>query len=159
MMRITSAAAVLWVLPAMAHAALYWEAGVLSNKPTVCFVGDALSARPDRVAQIKGALAWFEEAANIRFQYLNACTSVPKPNGDDHFGADIRVVIPNTSWGSTADVFAALNPIPGKGCGQSEGGGGWSNSPADLNNRRACLFNLHLGDDAFAEEIFFGQPP
>ncbi len=144
-----------------AEAALYWGFGVQpSNRPTVCFVGDATTGRPQRVAEIQLALRWFEEAANIRFQYVGACLSKPlAPGGNDRFTADIRIVIPQTAWGAVTDVYDAVNPIPGKGCDLTEGGGGWANPPSEVEAKRACLFNVHLGDDSFATaEYVFGQP-
>lgn len=148
-----------WLRPALcagmtllahqAHAALYWNSGAQTSKPTLCFAGDASSKHPDRIKTIKGILAQFEQAGNVRFQYQDTCTS----NGDatkDNFTADIRIVIPQTSYGSVSNVFGQLKPIPGIGCTREEGSGGWSWPPNTRDERRECLFNLHLGNDNYA---------
>jgi hypothetical protein len=95
-----------WLLPAAllasvagtANAAVYWFHGVRGNTVSVCFVGDAVTSRPDRVSQVLGYLREFEYSVNVRFDYLGRCpASVVKPNGDDFFTGDIRVVLPHTS--------------------------------------------------------------
>ncbi len=139
----------LTLLTQQAQAALYWNNGAQTSKPTLCFAGDASSKRPDRVKAIKAILAQFEQAGNVRFQYQDTCTS----NGNatkDNFTADIRIVIPGTSYGTVKNVFGQLKPIPGIGCTREEGGGGWSWPPDTRDDRRECLFNLHLGDDNYA---------
>ncbi|MFN9635571.1 MAG: hypothetical protein ACK55D_02505 [Synechococcaceae cyanobacterium] len=143
------------VAPA-ARAALWWEAGSQTSTPSVCFAGDATTSRPDRVQAIKAILSQFEQAGNIRFQYQDTCLNEGTAS-KDKFTADIRIVIPNTAYGSVANVFNQLNPIPGKGCTLSEGGGGWSWPPNTRNTRRECLFNLHLGDDNYTA-VGFGDP-
>ncbi len=152
-MRISLSALLLIVLLAgsPAHAGLYWNAGVRSTQVSVCFVGNALSARPDRVTQILDYMHDFELAANVRFNYLGTCpASVPLPNGNDFFNGDIRMIIPDIN-------VSAIGMVPGNGCpmfggaGSYNGGnndwGSWSNAPNDLTPNRACLYNLKLGDD------------
>lgn len=144
------------VLAPLAQAALYWEAGTQDKQPTLCFAGDASTSRPARVKAIKDILAQYEQAGNIRFQYKDTCVS----NGTaakDNFTADIRIVIPGTAYGGTANVFNKLDPIPGIGCTRKDGGGGWSWPPDTRDSRRECLFNLHLGDDNYAA-AGFGDP-
>lgn len=147
--------------PQAVHAGLYWESGVQSSRPILCFAGNASTHRSGRVADIKQILAQFEWAANIRFQYQDSCTSSPV-GGKDRFSGDIRIVIPNTSYTTASgtvypDLFGALNPIPGQGCTLTGGGGGWSWEPNTRDLRRECLFNLHLGDDNYAA-VKFGDP-
>ncbi len=49
------------------QAALYWLHGVRDRDITVCFVGAAVTVRPDRVEQIIDYIEEFEKVANIRF--------------------------------------------------------------------------------------------
>jgi hypothetical protein len=144
---------------ALILAVLYWNAGVRTSKPSVCFVGDALTARPARVAQIKEWLKQYEQAANIRFDYKATCTSQTQADGTVFWTDDIRVVIPNTTApGVAGDVYNAVKPVPGTNCPMDDpGGGGWSNSPAEYTANRPCLYNMHLGDDSFAT-AGFGDP-
>ena len=65
-----------------ANAGVYWFHGVRDNTVTVCFVGDAVTSRPDRVSQVLGYLREFEYSVNVRFDYLGRCpASVMTPNG------------------------------------------------------------------------------
>lgn len=140
----------LLLLPGMAGAGLYWQQGVRSSTISVCFVGDALSSRPDRVAQIVEYIGDFELYANIRFNFLGTCPASVPQGGMDWFGGDIRVVIPNTS-------VNAVGMVPGNGCpmfggaaaydGGNSNWGSWSNAPNDLTANRPCQYNLKLGDD------------
>lgn len=133
-------------------ASLYWNAGVRSSTVTVCFVGDALTARPQRVQQVLTYIKEFSYAANITFNVLGTCpASQPQPSGNDWFDGDIRIVIPNTS-------VSGEGKVPGQGCyltddeyqpGDNMGWGSWSHSPQDLGPRRGCLYNLKLGDDGW----------
>ncbi len=139
-----------------AGAGLYWEAGIQDKKPTLCFAGNATTVEKDRVDEIKNILRQFEYAGNIKFQYQGSCTSTPNA-GKDNFTGDIRIVIPKTAYGNYSKVFDALNPIPGLGCTRTEGGGGWSWPPDTRDQRRECLFNLHLGNDNY-NAVNFGDP-
>lgn len=133
-------------------ASLYWNAGVRSSTVTVCFVGDTLTARPQRVQQILTYIKEFSYPAKIDFSFLGTCPgSKPQPSGNDWFDGDIRVVIPNTS-------VSGEGKVPGQGCyltddeykpGDNVGWGSWSHSPQDLEPRRGCLYNLKLGDDGW----------
>lgn len=117
----------------LSRAAVYWASvngaplalGVRGRDVTVCFVGNAVTARPDRVRQIVDYIQRFEWAANIRFYTVGgarlstaaqndmASLRCPPPtqqgNGWDAYAGDIRVVISNT------DVDAT-DPVPGNGC-------------------------------------------
>jgi hypothetical protein len=141
-----------------AQASLYWFHGVRGSTPSVCFVGDALTSRPARVAQVLDYIRDFERAANIRFNYLGTC---PAPlvlaNGNEWHSGDIRVVLPGTSVPFTGAV-------PGVGCpmfldengnynGKNNGGGSWSNPPDGLSANRGCRYNLKLGNDADASGV------
>ena len=126
-----------------AEAALYWFQGVRSKTITVCFVGNAVATRLDRVQQIMTHLKQFEYAANVRFTYLGACAaSVPQFNGNDYFAGDIRVHL------AGIDIPWTTGPVPGMGCPMtSQPASSWSNAPDDLTLNRPCLYNLQLGDD------------
>lgn len=136
--------------PAHGWSGLYWQQGVRSTPISVCFVGNALTARPARVAQILEYINDFTLYANLRFTYLGSCPASVPQGGLDWFGGDIRVVIPNINVSGTGMV-------PGNGCpmfggagaynGDNDGWGSWSNAPNDLAANRPCLYNLKLGDD------------
>ncbi|MFD0363043.1 hypothetical protein ACFQZZ_16485 [Nocardia sp. GCM10030253] len=127
-----------------ADAALYWQLGVRDSTVSVCFVGDATTARPDRVQQILDNLREFEYAANVRFDSWGRCPAATRsPDGNDFHDGDIRVVIPGTSVSGTGQV-------PGQGCPATTGNinwGSWANPPSDLEMNRHCVYNLKLGDD------------
>jgi len=145
---------ILWILGVASgvQAGVYWNAGIQPSSVSLCFVGDALTSRPDRVQQILDYIEEFEWAANIRFDYWGTCpSSVAQPDGTDFFDGNIRVVIPGVSVNGTG-------PVPGNGCpmfldengtynGANDGWGSWSNPPSDLPIHRSCQYNLKLGDD------------
>jgi hypothetical protein len=146
-----------------AEASLYWFQGVQTSPITLCFVGDALTSRPDRVEEILTHLKEFEGAANIQFDYWGTCPpSITQPTGYDYFNGDIRVVIPNVSISGTG-------PVPGVGCpmfdqmepggynGDNDGWGSWSNSPNDLGINRSCQYNLKLGDDPWNDTPYLNH--
>src|SRR5262245_25216855 len=100
----------LWGTTAHGNAAVYAQNGVRGDAVTVCFVGDALVSRPDRVQQAMDHLKQYEYAANVDFQLIGTCPPPAKQqNGNDFYGGDIRVVLPATSVSGTGLV-------PGKGC-------------------------------------------
>ncbi len=161
-------AALLAGVAGAANAGVYWFHGVRDNTVTVCFVGDAVTSRPDRVSQVLGHLREFEYSVNVRFEYLGRCpASVMTPNGDDFFAGDIRVVLPHASGTRTPTWTGpeGTGPVPGKGCtvfqrddgkycdsscnkdSNNDRWGSWSNPPDDLAANHACLYNLKLGDD------------
>lgn len=152
---------VLFICDATANAALYWQQNVRAKQISVCFVGDAVTARPDRVAQILDYISQFEWGANIRFNYWGTCPAATQSaNGNDYYNGDYRVVIPNTS-------VAGTGVVPGKGCpmfldngvynGKNDGWGSWSNAPDDLNENRPCLYNLKLGDDPWNDTPYLNH--
>jgi hypothetical protein len=128
----------------------------------VCFVGDALTSRPDRVAEVAGDLRHFEWAATVRFAFWGQCPApTTGPDGNDVHDGDIRVVLPNTSVSGTGAV-------PGRGCtmfrdaqgnydGRNDGWGSWSNAPDDLVPNRPCLYNLKLGDDPWNADPYLNH--
>ncbi len=121
-----------------AEAGLYWRHGVLDKYITVCFVGDAVTSRPDRVEETVTYLQEFEYAANIRFislagqSILEEITpgsgggignlACPPPttagNGDSVYAGDIRVVLRYTNGTKVASWPGeeGTGPVPGKGC-------------------------------------------
>jgi hypothetical protein len=134
-----------------AFGGVFGIAGQQSNRPTFCFVGDALTSQPARISQILLYLKHLEGAGNIRFDYRGTCpASRPRPNGDDSYAMDIRVVLPGTSAATTG-------MIPGRGCtkyvdggvynGLNDGGGSWSDFPSERDAHRSCLYNLKLMGD------------
>ena len=151
-----------------ARAALYWASangvpvgqGVRGKYVSVCFAGNAVTERPSRVREIVVHLQEFEWAANIRFVTVNGGMLLDAannnisdlqcpppstlPNGDDFHDGDIRVALLQTN--------VPVDPpgmVPGIGCTQPRVGPSWSNPPWELDwsDRRACLYNLKLGDD------------
>ena len=133
-------------LPIAAHAALYWNHDVRSSPISVCFVGNAVSARQDRVEEILSYINEFEHYANIRFMPVMPgtwqCPSpTTRPDGTDFYNGDIRIVLPGTG-------VVLTGPIPGNGCTADSPGSSWSNPPDELEVNRSCLYNMKLGDDA-----------
>ncbi|MCC7353373.1 MAG: hypothetical protein IT330_06400 [Anaerolineae bacterium] len=159
--RLLVVALMVWlVMPTPVWPAAYWFHGVRSRDITVCFAGNAVSARPNRVREIVGHLTRLEQAANIRFlapsgQRLAfeagpsgninalACPApTQQPNGDDFFAGDIRVAL----WATNVDT-SPPGMVPGNGCTQAKVASSWSNPPDELAQKRACQYNLVLGDD------------
>lgn len=147
----------LWLLmPTVVWPATYWFHGVRGRDITVCFAGNAVTARSPRVREIVGHLAQYKYAANIRFVSISgspidavavSALACPPPtqqsNGNDYYNGDIRVAIPGTNM----PVFGGTNLVPGVGCTQQQGDSSWSNPPDELALRRSCQYNLVLGDD------------
>ncbi|QSQ17491.1 hypothetical protein [Myxococcus landrumensis] len=144
------------VLAAGSAQAAAWNGGVHDSTPSICFVGNALTARPARVQQVLEYIEDYERAANIRFTYLGTCPApVVLANGTEWHNGDIRIVL----WGTSVSPFGQ---VPGVGCpmfldengnytGENDDGSSWSNSPASLSAHRGCRYNLKLGDDADAQ--------
>jgi hypothetical protein len=160
-------AALLATSAGAADAALYWFHGARGDTVSVCFVGDAVTSRPARVAEVLRYLR-SSNSVNVRFDYLGPCPPPQaQPNGDDFFPGDIRVVLPHTTGTklSTWSGPEGTGPVPGKGCAvflrddgkycdsscnkdsNNDRWGSWSTGPDDLDTDRACLYNLKLGDD------------
>lgn len=143
-----------------ANAGLYWFQGVHDASISLCFVGNALTARPARVQEILADVHEFELAANIRFDYLGTCPPAVPLFGKDYFGGDIRVVIPGINVSGTGMV-------PGNGCpmfggaaaydGGNDGWGSWSNAPDDLIANASCMYNLKLGDDPWNADPYINH--
>lgn len=109
--------------------------GVHERDITVCFAGDAVGARPDRVEEVVNQIRRFEQVANIRFYTVTSnqrlrdaldtnptalnCPEQPteQPNGFDSYAGDIRLGLPGVTLipGTAIDAFAH---VPGYGCGQ-----------------------------------------
>jgi len=154
--------------PPPAQAALYWFQGVRSKNISVCFAGNAVTARPDRVREIVGHLRQFEYAANIRFLTLDGtsihdaaarggniqkltCPAPTTVGGKSYYAGDIRVALWNTN--------VPVDPpgmVPGTGCTMPLVGSSWSNAPDALTPNRPCQYNLKLGDDDL--DMTVGQP-
>jgi hypothetical protein len=149
------------VMPTPVWPAAYWFHGVRSRDVTVCFAGNAVTARPARVREIVGHLQRYQYAANVKFKALSGkslaeeagptgnlnalgCPApTQQPNGTDSYAGDVRVAL----WSTNVD----LNPpgmVPGVGCTQPKVASSWSNPPDELELKRACQYNLVLGDDA-----------
>jgi hypothetical protein len=148
---------------------------VRSKTISLCFVGDAVTSRPDRVEQVLMYMREFEYAANIRFvsvaghpveqafdqdpNNLKCPPPTKQANGNDFYNCDIRIVLRNTAGTKVASWpgEGGTGPVPGQGCpmflkdgkydSNNNGWGSWSNAPNDLGPNRACLYNLKLGDD------------
>lgn len=162
--RLALVALAVWLLmPTVVWPAAYWFHSVRGRDITVCFAGDAVSVRPDRVREIVGHLTRYEHAANIRFLTLSgqslaleagvgsnlnalACSAATKqPNGNDYYAGDIRVALWNTNVSTSPP-----GKVPGVGCTQDKQPSSWANPPDELELKRACQYNLVLGDDADA---------
>lgn len=163
-----------------AHASLYWESGLRGSSVSVCFVGNAVSKRPDRVREVVSDIGQYEYAGNVRWTTVGgksldveatghiadlACPAPTKlSNGHDSFAGDVRVVLASTNVSGTG-------PPAGKGCtmfrksngkydGTNNGWGSFSNSPNDLPTYRSCIYNLKLGDDPWPKNgVATGNPP
>ena len=139
-----------------AHASLYWFRNVHANPITVCFVGDAVTSRPDRVQQVQDYMQEFEDVANIVFDYLGACPApTTRPDGTNAYAGDIRIILPNiniSGTGAVPGVGCALynQTDPGGYNGGNDTWGSWSLGPSNLEPFRSCLYNLKLGDDGNA---------
>jgi hypothetical protein len=142
-----------------AQAALWWFHGVRDKQISVCFAGNAVSVRPDRVREIVGHLQHFEYAANIQFMTTAgtrardevqpggnidrlACPGPTWVDGKDYYDGDIRVAL----WHTDVPVDPP-GMVPGVGCTQAKVGSSWSNPPDELDLKRPCQYNLKLGDD------------
>lgn len=149
-------------MPEPASASVYWNNGVRSSTISVCFAGDAVTVRPDRVTEVLGDIENFTYYANIEFNYLGACAApTTQANGDDYFAGDIRVALSSTN-------VDALGVVPGEGCpmflddngnynGKNDTWGSWSNAPDDLEVNRACQYNLKLGDDPWSSDPYLNH--
>lgn len=141
------------------EAALWWFHGVRSAEISLCFAGNAVTQRPNRVREIVTHLQEFEYAANIRFVTtagtrardeiqpggdINklACPAPTTVDGKSYYDGDIRVAL----WSTDVPVDPP-GKVPGVGCTQDKVGSSWSNPPDELEAKRPCQYNLKLGDD------------
>lgn len=98
--------------PIDAGASLHWMQGIRTTTPvSVCFVGDALTSRPARVAQILDDISDYTLAADVRFTYLGTCPASVPQGGKDCFGGDVRAAIPSTI---AYTVSPAVADFPGR---------------------------------------------
>ncbi|NOZ51154.1 MAG: hypothetical protein GXP37_14080 [Chloroflexi bacterium] len=151
-----------------AQASLYWFQGVRSRDISLCFAGNAVDIRADRVREIVGHLQRFEYAANIHFLTMDgtpiqdaaasggniqklACPAPTWVNNKSAYAGDIRVAL----WKTNVPVDPP-GMVPGVGCTQALKGSSWSNSPNDLDAKRPCQYNLKLGDDD--RDMTVGKP-
>jgi len=124
---------------------------------SVCFVGDALTARPDRVAEVTAAFARIEGAVNLRFTGFTACA--PKKKGIcvdtegqasqcEMYPEDIRIVLD----GTTFDGITTNRQIPSSysDCLDLGAYSSWAHFPhiVDHPGYRACPWNAAIGDDS-----------
>jgi len=149
--RLQALGALLAVAVPAARASVFAGGGVRTSPIDVCFVGDAVTSRPDRVAQVQTFLQEFSFAANIVFTGFGQCPAATQAGGKDSYPGTMRVVLPSTSQSGTGKV-PTLNQCPmflenGTYNGKNDGWGSWSNFPNDLTPNRSCLYNLKLGDD------------
>jgi hypothetical protein len=141
------------------EAALWWYHGVRGKQISVCFAGNAVSERPDRVREIVGHIEHFEQVANIQFLTTDgtrardeieadgninrlACPDPTWVDGKHYYDGDIRVAL----WSTDVPVDPP-GMVPGVGCTQAKKGSSWSNPPDELALKRSCQYNLKLGDD------------
>ncbi len=153
---------------APAQAGLYWFQGVRSKNITVCFAGDAVDVRANRVQEIVTHLQQFEYVANIRFLTIDgtpiqeaasqggdiqklACPAPTWVDSKSYYDGDIRVAL----WNTNVPVDPP-GTVPGTGCTVALVGSSWSGSPNDLPLNRPCQYNLKLGDDDL--DMTVGKP-
>jgi hypothetical protein len=151
------------VMPATVRPASYWFHGVRGRDVSVCFAGNAVTQRPVRVREVVGHLMHFQYAANIKLLALSgksldfeagptgtlANLGCPAPtqqsNGNSYYAGDVRIAL----WSTNVDV-SPPGKVPGVGCTQDKKASSWSNPPDELEVKRACQYNLVLGDDGDA---------
>lgn len=151
-----------------AHAAFYAGWGTLAfNRDgpdfSLCFPGDAVDQRPDRVLNVLNHVRHIEWAANIKFHPPGdktiriqsgkpliatdwRCPDTGAANGQLPQGdlGDVRVLLytaANATWWST-------DPVGGQGCAIVNFGSSWGATGNEPKLSRWCNFNVKLGDDA-----------
>ncbi len=132
----------------------------LQPRPTqlsVCFYGDALTSRADRVKAITDALRNnTEAAANLRFTGFGTCQapttgtcgSGAQAHSCDQYPGDIRIALDGTQIGGVA--VTRQIPASFTDCSDHGAWSSWSQFPAwvDQPDHRACPYNAAVGDDA-----------
>lgn len=124
---------------------------------SVCFVGNALTARTDRVNEIRDILkSYFEGAANIKFTGFGTCQ--PPTTGKcgtgsnehdcDQYPGDIRIALAGTQVSGTAVTHEI--PASETDCDDHGRPHNWAVSPhvVDESGYRACRYNAFIGDNA-----------
>jgi hypothetical protein len=127
---------------APARAGWYWGHSTLSSTPSVCFVGNAITEEPAWTALILTYIQEFEQAANIRFEYLGKCPDPLQVLGFNYYGGDLRVALFPGSGLQWTD------PVPGTGCTIGFVDSSFGREPDFLNGDRVCMYNLKLGKDS-----------
>jgi hypothetical protein len=151
-----------------ANAAFYAGWGTLAfNREgpdfSLCFAGDSVDTRPDRVLNVLDHARHIEWAANIKFHPpgntsiriqsgkplkatdwrcpTTAATGGQLPQGDL---GDIRILLytaANAAWWTT-------DPVGGQGCAIVNYGSSWGATGNEPKLSKWCNFNVKLGDDA-----------
>ena len=152
----------------IAYAAFYAGWGTLAfNRDgpdfSLCFAGDAVDQRPDRVLNVLDHVRHIEWAANITFHPPGnttiriqsdkpliatdwRCPNTSASNGQLPQGdlGDIRVLLytaANATWWTT-------DPVGGQGCAVINYGSSWGATGNEPKLSKWCNFNIKLGDDA-----------
>lgn len=152
----------------IAYAAFYAGWGTLAfNRDgpdfSLCFAGDAVDQRPDRVLNVLDHVRHIEWAANITFHPPGnktiriesdtphiatdwRCPNTNASNGQLPQGdlGDIRVLLytaANATWWNT-------DPVGGQGCAIVNPGLSWGATGNEPKLSKWCNFNVKLGDDA-----------
>jgi hypothetical protein len=132
-----------FALPASAQAG--FGSAAHGSRIRFCFVGNAMTAKPEDVKFITDHMKIFENVAHIKYEMMGngVCpppTRTPDGKFDVHAG-DLRIGVPGTldHDGKTPITGLAL----GKGCGDPGTTGWWGNFPVNLNvpRFRACRLN------------------
>jgi len=132
-------------LPGSARAGYYWGHGTLSSTPTVCFVATTLVNAPDWASLILEYIEEFEQAANIRFDYIGTCPPpVSRGGGGLSYPGDIRVAL---FPGSGIDWYL---PVPGDNCPIGFIDSSFATEPDLSKVNTGCLYNVKLGNDSDA---------
>jgi hypothetical protein len=157
------------------HAALYAGWGTLANNKTgpdfsLCFAGDAVDVRADRVLNVLDHIRHIEWAANIKFhppgnksiriqsgQTLDAldwrCPNTSATNGSLPQGdlGDVRILLhtaANNTWWTT-------DPVGGHDCAIINHGSSWGATGNEPRLSNWCNFSVKLGDDPIEDPATF----
>lgn len=132
--------------------------GIHKSTIKYCFVGNAMTAKPDDVKYIQDNLKIFENFGHIKYELMSNGGVCPAPTQtadkqfDVHDG-DLRIGVPGTLDldGTTAITGLAL----GKGCADPGTTGWWGNFPSNLDvpKFRACRLNAFLRKEMVLNKI------
>jgi hypothetical protein len=152
----------------VSYSAFYAGWGTLAfnrNGPdfSLCFAGDAVDKRPDRVLNVLDHVRHIEWAANIKFHPSSnksiriqsgeplvaadwRCPDTSDSNGDPVDGdlGDIRVLL----WTENNDNWWNTSPVGGYECSIINPSSSWGATGNEPHLSKWCNFNLKLGDDA-----------